>query len=1169
MNGYVTSYVFGQPTEALFNAIDFSSNAGGYGSNMGNINQDTAIYGSNQANNANNKAIFGSNLSVWNSNMIITNSNDLYPRYNNTSNLAYWSSNALINTSNDLYPRYLNTSNLASANSNLIRVNSNDLYPRYNNTSNLAFWTSNALISTSNDLYPRYINTSNLASWTSNALIANSNLLHPKINETSNYVYNLSNTVIQNSNQSYPGIAFASNLSVWDSNQITSLSNIVFPIITWNSNEFISSSNDIYSKLIASGWYTQSNMAITKCNVRIDSNLEVVGNLTVRGTTTTVDSTTVNIVDNIIRLNNGASFNSSLQAGIEVNRGTGYSNYLFVFDEASDMFEIGMNGQLQVVATRDDNPNANSIAFFDSTRFKYTGCNDLVYNAGRLGVGKSNPAYKLDVNGDINFTGSLMKGGSLWNPSLGWEVGNGGVYTSSNIGIGTYPTGYKLDVAGSCSLTSLQTNQIFSTLASLNIGSEHELVYTADTNNNDSGSYHIFKNTNFQTMTISKDVTQINNTLWMGSRVQNCLISLWGDASPSSTNYFGFGINGGLLRYQVNLGSSHVFYAGTNELAKITGAGTIHCKNMNVVETISTSNIGIGMSTTPAYTLDLKGNMRVDGNVGIATNPTAFKLDVAGPTSVTSLQTNLMYSTFGALNIASEYQIIYQSDTNANNWGAEHIFKNANIESMRITQTGVGIGTIPGVALQIARDVSLGSGHPGDGGLGQFYICGASDLNKRLVFLYDTTTNKSYIQSMIQNTGTTPLCLNSHGGNVGIGTSSPEYKLDVAGLTRVQNVLWMNNQVKNCMICLWGYSSSDATNYIGFGVDYGVLRYQTDTVGTDHVFYQNNVELMRIKGTGNVGIGTSTPAYKLDVKNGDINTEGIRIESTLTLYKYLGNIILNATTSVVIQAGGIPCLIIAKSQFDNRPILQSTNALLQVRRVEAEESSITTMQCVTLSANGLFFENKFVNNTWLTSSEGQIRLYFEGVAQGGTTYIGAGAGGWQFQNPTYGNVCKISQVGNIECNTITLPINKSFGWWGGGSPSIYGYTLTAIDNGNSSDWGWHFRWGTFNKAYISRNNGEYYSASDSRLKNKIADVDPSQALDQILQLKPLKFAWKDDEDQTVNTGFFAQDVAEIIPEAVTGEDVLMLTQTKLIPYLVGAIQALSERVAILEKNKST
>ena len=66
--------------------------------------------------------------------------------------------------------------------------------------------------------------------------------------------------------------------------------------------------------------------AFLTSNVRVHNDFEVVGNLTVQGVSTTVNSTRINIQHNIIRMNYGASFNRSLQAGIGVNL-----NYLLTY----------------------------------------------------------------------------------------------------------------------------------------------------------------------------------------------------------------------------------------------------------------------------------------------------------------------------------------------------------------------------------------------------------------------------------------------------------------------------------------------------------------------------------------------------------------------------------------------------------------------------------------------------------------------------------------------------------------------------------------------------------------------------------------------------------------------------------------------------------------------
>jgi hypothetical protein len=109
--------------------------------------------------------------------------------------------------------------------------------------------------------------------------------------------------------------------------------------------------------------------------------------------------------------------------------------------------------------------------------------------------------------------------------------------------------------------------------------------------------------------------------------------------------------------------------------------------------------------------------------------------------------------------------------------------------------------------------------------------------------------------TMIINTQGTNTTLNTNGGNVGIGTSSPSTKLSVTG----------------------GYISqvnAGVSTYLGEDGSGGSL------VGTtsNHYFrfITNNTERMRIDSSGNVGIGTSSPGESLTV-NGAIGIGGNKI----------------------------------------------------------------------------------------------------------------------------------------------------------------------------------------------------------------------------------------------------------------------------------------------------
>jgi hypothetical protein len=117
------------------------------------------------------------------------------------------------------------------------------------------------------------------------------------------------------------------------------------------------------------------------------------------------------------------------------------------------------------------------------------------------------------------------------------------------------------------------------------------------------------------------------------------------------------------------------------------------------------------------------------------------------------------------------------------------------------------------------------------------------------------------------------LLLQSQGGNVGIGTCNPQQRLSIANAFSSLNVLYpiVISQVGNAEV--GGiYSTADSiTDPIGAG-----LAFKT---------YQQNVglfEKVRITNAGNVGIGTSSPGYRLEICGDGNGTGELAVKGTGT-----------------------------------------------------------------------------------------------------------------------------------------------------------------------------------------------------------------------------------------------------------------------------------------------
>lgn len=137
----------------------------------------------------------------------------------------------------------------------------------------------------------------------------------------------------------------------------------------------------------------------------------------------------------------------------------------------------------------------------------------------------------------------------------------------------------------------------------------------------------------------------------------------------------------------------------------------------------------------------------------------------------------------------------------------------------------------------------------------------------------------------------------SYSQNVGIGTTTPDYKLDVVGTIHGTSNAYFDGavgigtvnpgyklQVNNGQIAL--YNSTDAkTWYFGY-------------TSTSNYFYlsEGGFNRMVVENGGNVGIGTSSPLEKLDV-NGNLNVRSsTNIEGSLTVNGGKG-IMRNAQTT--------------------------------------------------------------------------------------------------------------------------------------------------------------------------------------------------------------------------------------------------------------------------------
>lgn len=189
------------------------------------------------------------------------------------------------------------------------------------------------------------------------------------------------------------------------------------------------------------------------------------------------------------------------------------------------------------------------------------------------------------------------------------------------------------------------------------------------------------------------------------------------------------------------------------------------------------------------------------------------------------------------------------------------------VDTNNLIVTGlVGVGTTsPGYKLDVAAsanstypfivrnagNVEIGGIYSTSAGAGQIYLFNASTVATVKI----STIDSSYFT----------------GGNVGIGTTSPSVRLQVVGANSAEGQLYVGNTDVEYTAGVNFTTSGTIRGFVGWRHTYstapfnltGIHLFNTDN--SNIVFGTNNLVRAVIDTNGNVGVGTTSPTYKLQV----------------------------------------------------------------------------------------------------------------------------------------------------------------------------------------------------------------------------------------------------------------------------------------------------------------
>lgn len=436
---------------------------------------------------------------------------------------------------------------------------------------------------------------------------------------------------------------------------------------------------------------------------------------------------------------------------------------------------------------------------------------------------------------------------------------------------------------------------------------------------------------------------------------------------------------------------------------------------------------------------------------------------------------------------------------------------------------------------------------------------------------------------------TNVLFADTTNGRVGVGTTSPLSSLQVNGQTRqVYSKAFSSNPLDTD-----GYSghvivNSNNTNgnLSGIGMftnnSYtaaaGIFAIQESSTAAGLVFYTGSnaaAERMRITSAGNVGIGTSSPAVRLDLTGTDDVDSSIffrvysnnrtvwtglgyrRIETNSELY-----IIANDST-IFRNSGSERMRITSAGNVGIGTTSPTANFRLQVVSsydgvsVISSDSSQALRISSSTNHNTIFRINNFNNNFYdIQNQPSDNSLVFDyndnermRITSGGDVLVGTSS---------------LNAVGRFNSYTNGA---APAGRFVGGPSNPDGNIVLMVDkySGTTSTSQWFLGFTISNQAAASgvitangASQAAFGSWSDYRLKENITDL-PSQ-LPNILALRPVEFDYIESEGGGHQISFIAQEFEQVFPDAVGERQDGMKTLTgwgKTEAILVKAIQELS------------
>jgi hypothetical protein len=494
---------------------------------------------------------------------------------------------------------------------------------------------------------------------------------------------------------------------------------------------------------------------------------------------------------------------------------------------------------------------------------------------------------------------------------------------------------------------------------------------------------------------------------------------------------------------------------------------------------------------------------------------------------------------------------------------AETLGTSASGSSLRVLDNGnIGVGNAsPPSTFTVTGANSSNAAAP------QLLVT-ATDTTERLrLGVNDSGTGTGFIQSWKEGTGAQNLTLNSEGGNVGIGTSSPGNKLSLVTST-------LTDGIKST-------GSSGSWNLLSPGMGAGGLNpivtlndnaliFSGGASGTGGLVlapWAASSSGLRMDNTGKIGIGKSAPGTNLDVQ-GFTSYRG----NPYTIASFAADATVAPLNITQGNSGGNPAISAGKNSagfFDSLGFM--TSDLERVKITAAGAVGIGTSSPTSiLQVNGLLdvrgttLTDGYVGLVPGTSTEsgyvawhrpGNLRMGYMGSDLTNIRLLLENGANFTVQNGSVGiGTNNMQGLLNVGGKIVSV----------GSRPTGSGYARMFFDDAGMIVFeGYNTSLGGKNwRGFSMDGNPDIDWRSDRRLKKDIVDAEPM--LGRLLQLPFRRYHWKDVTDANARPefGVIAQEVEPLFPDLIgRGSDGMMTVgYTSFATIACKSIQELNQKM---------